>query len=79
MRAADSLRAEGAEVFASTADVGYQALLESHAIHGAKKAALEDIERKPLGYGRLVTGALVLGRRAYPASLAKVAGTAVAR
>ncbi|HMA13810.1 MAG TPA: AMP-binding protein, partial [Kiloniellaceae bacterium] len=41
----------------------FQALLESRAIHGAKKAALEDIERKPLGYGRLVTGALVLGRR----------------
>ena len=41
----------------------FQALLESRAIHGAKKAAVEDIERKPLGYGRLVTGALVLGRR----------------
>ena len=41
----------------------FQALLESSAIHGSGKAAVEDIERKPLSYGRLVTGALVLGRR----------------
>src|SRR3546814_8378813 len=40
-----------------------QALLESSAIHGAGKAAVEDIERQPLSYGRLVTGALVLGGR----------------
>src|SRR3546814_11283607 len=41
----------------------FQALLESSAIHGAGKAAVEDIERQPLSYGRLVTGALVLGGR----------------
>lgn len=41
----------------------FQSLLESSAIHGRGKAAVEDIERKPLSYGRLVTGALVLGHR----------------
>src|SRR3546814_20080932 len=41
----------------------FQALLESSAIHGAGKAAVEDIERPPHSYGRRVTGALVLGGR----------------
>jgi acyl-[acyl-carrier-protein]-phospholipid O-acyltransferase/long-chain-fatty-acid--[acyl-carrier-protein] ligase len=41
----------------------FQALLEARAIHGGGKPAVEDIERKPLTYNRLVTGALVLGRR----------------
>ncbi|MEO3428617.1 acyl-[ACP]--phospholipid O-acyltransferase [Pelagibius sp. CAU 1746] len=41
----------------------FQALLEARSLHGGGKAAVEDIERKPLTYGRLVTGALVLGRR----------------
>src|SRR3546814_12503281 len=40
----------------------FQALLEARAIHGGAKPAVEDIERKPLTYDRLVTGALVLGR-----------------
>src|SRR3546814_7745348 len=40
----------------------FQALLEARAIHGGAKPAVEDIERKPLTYERLVTGALVLGR-----------------
>jgi acyl-[acyl-carrier-protein]-phospholipid O-acyltransferase/long-chain-fatty-acid--[acyl-carrier-protein] ligase len=41
----------------------FQALLEARAIHGGAKAAVEDIERKPLTYDRLVIGALVLGRK----------------
>jgi acyl-[acyl-carrier-protein]-phospholipid O-acyltransferase / long-chain-fatty-acid--[acyl-carrier-protein] ligase len=41
----------------------FQALLEARAIHGGGKPAVEDIERKPLTYGRLVTAALVLGRK----------------
>lgn len=41
----------------------FQALLEARALHGGGKPAVEDIERKPLSYDRLVTGALVLGRK----------------
>lgn len=41
----------------------FQALLEARALHGGSRPVLEDIERKPLGYDRLVTGALVLGRK----------------
>ncbi len=41
----------------------FQALLEARSIHGGGKAAVEDIERKPLSYNRLITGALVLGRK----------------
>ncbi len=46
----------------------FQALLEARSLHGGGKPALEDIERKPLTYDRLVTGALVLGRRMAKAS-----------
>ena len=41
----------------------FQALLEARAVHGGKKVMLDDVERKPLTYDRLVLGALVLGRR----------------
>ena len=41
----------------------FQALLEARALHGGKKPAVEDIERKALSYDRLVLGAMVLGRR----------------
>jgi acyl-[acyl-carrier-protein]-phospholipid O-acyltransferase/long-chain-fatty-acid--[acyl-carrier-protein] ligase len=40
----------------------FEALLEARALHGRGKAVLEDIERKALGYDRLVLGAMVLGR-----------------
>ncbi|WP_193367663.1 acyl-[ACP]--phospholipid O-acyltransferase [Pelagibius marinus] len=40
----------------------FQALLEARSLHGGGKPAVEDIERKPLTYDRLLTGALVLGR-----------------
>lgn len=41
----------------------FQALLATIARHGRSRIALEDPERKPLSYGNLVLGALVLGRR----------------
>jgi len=41
----------------------FEALLEAKAIHGGGQLIAEDIERKPLSYGRLVLGAFVLGRR----------------
>ena len=41
----------------------FAALLDARDRFGRKKVALEDPERKPLTYGRLVLGALVLGRK----------------
>ena len=41
----------------------FEALLEAKAIHGGRRLVAEDVERKPLSYGRLVLGAFVLGRR----------------
>lgn len=41
----------------------FAALLQSMARIGKDKVALEDPERQPLTYGRLVLGALVLGRK----------------
>ncbi len=39
----------------------FAALLEAARRHGGAKASLEDVERKPLTYSRLVLGSLVLG------------------
>lgn len=50
----------------AVADTGrtlFGALLDAQARFGAEMAVAEDIERAPLGYGRLVMGAVVLGRR----------------
>ncbi|MCU4180503.1 AMP-binding protein [Bosea sp. BH3] len=41
----------------------FRALLQTVARHGRGRIALEDPERKPVSYGNLVLGALVLGRK----------------
>ncbi|HEX8665120.1 MAG TPA: AMP-binding protein [Beijerinckiaceae bacterium] len=41
----------------------FGALLDARDRHGRNRVAVEDPERNPLTYGRLVLGALVLGRR----------------
>jgi acyl-[acyl-carrier-protein]-phospholipid O-acyltransferase/long-chain-fatty-acid--[acyl-carrier-protein] ligase len=41
----------------------FAALLDTVAVHGRSRVALEDPERKPLTFGRLVLGAMVLGRK----------------
>ncbi|MFA6965161.1 AMP-binding protein [Bosea sp. (in: a-proteobacteria)] len=41
----------------------FRALLQAVSRHGKVRIALEDPERKPLSYGNLVLGALVLGRK----------------
>jgi acyl-[acyl-carrier-protein]-phospholipid O-acyltransferase/long-chain-fatty-acid--[acyl-carrier-protein] ligase len=41
----------------------FRALLQASARHGKSRIALEDPERQPISYGRLVLGALVLGRK----------------
>jgi acyl-[acyl-carrier-protein]-phospholipid O-acyltransferase / long-chain-fatty-acid--[acyl-carrier-protein] ligase len=40
----------------------FQALLTAKEVHGRHKIAVEDIERKPLSYGSLITRAFILGR-----------------
>ena len=65
----------------------FQALLEASHVHGRNLAIVEDVKREPLSYGRLVAGALVLGRalkrstqqgEAVGVLLPNVAGVAVA-
>jgi acyl-[acyl-carrier-protein]-phospholipid O-acyltransferase/long-chain-fatty-acid--[acyl-carrier-protein] ligase len=41
----------------------FSALLQAVRIHGKHKVALEDPERQPITFGRLVLGSLVLGRK----------------
>lgn len=41
----------------------FRALLQSVSRHGRSRIALEDPERQPITYGRLVLGSLVLGRK----------------
>ena len=40
----------------------FYALLDARDTHGGSHTVLEDVERRPLHYGRLVTGCFVLGR-----------------
>ncbi len=40
----------------------FQSLLDAAKTHGRHHPVLEDVERRPLDYGRLVTGAFVFGR-----------------
>ena len=39
----------------------FEALLDAQRVHGADRLVLEDIERQPLSYGRLILASLVLG------------------
>lgn len=41
----------------------WSALLDAMSVHGKNKVVIEDPERQPLTYGRLVLGALVLGAK----------------
>ena len=41
----------------------FEALLDAEAVHGGSHIVAEDIERQPIAYGRLVIGALILGRK----------------
>ncbi|WP_380873956.1 acyl-[ACP]--phospholipid O-acyltransferase [Sphingomonas sp. DBB INV C78] len=40
----------------------FDALIEARHIHGGKALVVEDIKREPLGYDRLITASLALGR-----------------
>lgn len=41
----------------------FQSLLNAKSIHGGGHIIVEDIDRKPMSYNRLILGSLVLGRR----------------
>ncbi len=41
----------------------FTALIDARAVHGATHPVVEDVERKPLTYRRLIAGALVLGKK----------------
>lgn len=44
----------------------FDALLDAKDIHGGGHAVIEDIERRPLSYRRVIMGAFILGRRLAP-------------
>ena len=46
-----------------TRETLFQSLLNAKSIHGKKHIIVEDIERKPIHYQRLILGSIVLGRR----------------
>jgi len=41
----------------------FASLLDARRVHGPRHVILDDIQRQPLGYAKLVTGAFVLGRK----------------
>jgi acyl-[acyl-carrier-protein]-phospholipid O-acyltransferase/long-chain-fatty-acid--[acyl-carrier-protein] ligase len=41
----------------------FRALLDARRVHGGKHVVVEDIQRKPLNYNRLITAAIVLGKK----------------
>jgi acyl-[acyl-carrier-protein]-phospholipid O-acyltransferase/long-chain-fatty-acid--[acyl-carrier-protein] ligase len=44
----------------------FAALLEARAIYGRRRPIVEDVEREPISYARLVAGSFALGRRLAP-------------
>jgi acyl-[acyl-carrier-protein]-phospholipid O-acyltransferase/long-chain-fatty-acid--[acyl-carrier-protein] ligase len=40
----------------------FESLIDAVQVHGRRHPVLEDIERRPIGYGRLLTGSFALGR-----------------
>jgi acyl-[acyl-carrier-protein]-phospholipid O-acyltransferase/long-chain-fatty-acid--[acyl-carrier-protein] ligase len=63
---ADQLYSIMAGMMFETADLErtlFQALVEARAVHGPRHVVLEDVERNPLDYARLILGCLVLGQR----------------
>lgn len=41
----------------------FESLIEARRVHGGKQKILEDVERNPISYSRLMLGAFALGRR----------------
>ena len=62
--AAEQLYATMSEMTFATTDTDrtlYQALLDARTVHGRKAPAVEDVQRKPLSFDKLLIGARVLG------------------
>ena len=47
---------------ANTRRTIFQALVDARRVHGGDRVVVEDIQRKPLSYDRLITGAFALGQ-----------------
>jgi acyl-[acyl-carrier-protein]-phospholipid O-acyltransferase / long-chain-fatty-acid--[acyl-carrier-protein] ligase len=63
---ADKLYDVMTDMVFSTSNAGqtlFESLLEARAIHGGKHMIVEDIQRKPVNYNRLVMGSFILGRK----------------
>jgi acyl-[acyl-carrier-protein]-phospholipid O-acyltransferase/long-chain-fatty-acid--[acyl-carrier-protein] ligase len=62
--AAERLYNDMSAMMFATADTGrglFQALCDARAVHGAKALVVEDVERKPMSYDRLILAARALG------------------
>lgn len=61
--ALDAVMSESAARTANTGRTLFQALLDARDTHDAKAPLIEDLDRNPIAYRRLLLGAAVLGRR----------------
>jgi acyl-[acyl-carrier-protein]-phospholipid O-acyltransferase/long-chain-fatty-acid--[acyl-carrier-protein] ligase len=59
----DALMSESAARSADTGRSLFAALLDARDTHGGKRPVIEDLDRAPIGFRRLVLGSAVLGRR----------------
>ncbi len=41
----------------------FDTILDAQAVHGYNHAIIEDTDRKPVGYGKLILGSIILGRK----------------
>jgi len=48
---------------ADTRKTLFEALIDARTLHGPERLVIEDVERRPMSYGRLLAGSFVLGRR----------------
>lgn len=63
---AEELYNQMSNMMFNTSDTGrtlFESLVDAKRVHGGKKPALEDVERSPLSYKKLILGSFVLGRR----------------
>ncbi len=68
-RIADQLYDVMSEMMFATTDIErtlFQALLHAQAVHGHKAEVVEDAERRPMSYARLITGARAMARALEP-------------
>ncbi len=63
---ADKLYDVMTDMVFSTSNAGqtlFEALLDARAVHGGRHRIVEDIQRRPMTYNRVITGSFLLGRK----------------